>query len=78
MKAFVEFLSGLVRVGPRAEKYGDPFELAVAFSVDGDTAIIKGLVTNGHMKPSHYRAGKKALEAIGLKVRRERRRKASP
>ena len=76
MKAFVEILSGIIRVGPQAEKYGDPFELMVAFSVDGESAIIKGLVSNGHMKPSHYRAGKRALEALGLKVRRDRKRTA--
>jgi hypothetical protein len=78
MKAFVEILAGLVRVGPEAEKYGDPFELSVAFSGDGEVATIKGLVSNGAMKPSHYRAGKKALEALGLKVRRERKRKRAP
>lgn len=76
MKAFVEILSGIVRVGPEADQYGKPFEFAVAFSVDGEVATIKGLVNDGSMKmtPSHWRAGQKALEELGLKVRWQRKK----
>lgn len=48
MTAFVEILSVIVRVGPGCDKYGDPFEFAVAVSsVDGKTAVVKALVAEG-------------------------------
>lgn len=44
MHAFVEHLSGLVRVGPVARSYGMDWDFIVAFaSVDGQTAVVKGL-----------------------------------
>jgi len=67
MKAFVEILSGIVRVGPECEKYGDPFELAVAFSsADGRHAVIKGLVSDGRSTLAHAKAGTRALNDVGL------------
>lgn len=44
MRAFVENLSGLVRVGPACRAYGDPWDFICGYSsVDGKTAVIKGL-----------------------------------
>jgi hypothetical protein len=69
MKAFVEILSGVVRAGPECEKYGDPFDLAVAFSsVDGKTATIKALSSDGGLTPAHARVLMKALQELGFKV----------
>lgn len=67
MKAFIEPLAGIIRVGPRAERYGDPFDYAVAFSsVDGKTAVLKALVADGRQTAAHGRAAIAALKAIGL------------
>lgn len=44
MYAFVEHLAGLVRVGPQTRAYGMDWDFIVAFaSVDGKTAVVKGL-----------------------------------
>ena len=69
MKAFVEILSGVVRAGPECEKYGDPFDLAVAFSsVDGKTATIKALASDGVLTKAHARALIAKLKELGLEV----------
>lgn len=50
MKAHVEFLSGIVRVGPFTDAYGKDYDYSAAWaSVDGKTAIIKGLVSPDKM-----------------------------
>lgn len=73
MRAFVEHLSGIVRIGPDAVRYGDPFQYAVAFSsVDGKTAIIKALTSDGNLTVAHARAAFRALGQIGLTARWER------
>lgn len=78
MKAFVEPLSGIVRVGETTEKYGDSFEYAVVFSsVDGKTAVVKALVSNGKFSRTYARAIIKALKDIGLKAVWERQRRIS-
>lgn len=87
MKAFVEWLYkpplivpdavGLLRVGPHAEKYEDPYELAVVFPVFGEIAIIKGLVSNGAIRPSHRKAGEQTLKSHGLKPDWEHFRRSS-
>lgn len=44
MHAFVENLSGLVRIGTECRGYGDPWEFICGYSsVDGKTAVLKGL-----------------------------------
>jgi hypothetical protein len=79
MKAFVEVLSGVVRAGPDAERYGDPFDLAVAFSsVDGKTATIKALVSGGELSQAHARAAIRALHRIGLTATWERFKDDAP
>lgn len=73
MRAYVEYLSGIVRVGPQAAHYGDPFQYAVAFSsVDGKTAIVKALTSDGKLTVAHARAAFRALKQIGLTARWER------
>jgi len=73
MKAFVEYISGVIRVGPDCDAYGKPFELAAAFSsVDGKTATIKALVSGGELSTAHARAAFKALKDIGLTATWER------
>jgi len=66
MKAFVEILAGIVRVGPECNGYGDPFEFAAAFSANAGVAIAKGLVGSDRYTLAHHRAGINALHAMGL------------
>lgn len=73
MYAFIEWLcscrrAGVLRAGVEAKRYGDPYELAAAFSVDGSRATIKALVVppTAKLKFSFYRAVKEALAAEGL------------
>jgi len=74
VKAFVEHLSGVVRVGPECDSYGKPFEYAVAFSsVDGKTAVVKALASDkAAFTVSHARAVIETLKSIGLKATWER------
>jgi len=63
MRAFVEILSAIVRVGPEAGEYGNPFEFAVAVSsVDGKTAIVKALVAETPFRRAHVAAAIAALK----------------
>ncbi len=67
VQAFVEVTSGVVRAGPDAKRYGDPYEHAVSFaSVDGRTAVLKGW--SGKPPLAHLRAAKEALAALGLRM----------
>lgn len=81
MKAFVEWMcehSGVVRVGENCEKFGDPFEFAVAFvvkTVDGRRiATVKALVNSGEtrLKRDYGRALIAALASAGLECEWER------
>ena len=73
MRAFVELLSGVVRVGAGCDAYGRPFEYAVAFSsVDGKTAVLKALTSEGGFTVAHARAVIAALKELGLAVSWER------
>jgi hypothetical protein len=75
VKAFIEPLcdhAGIVRAGPQCEKYGDPFDYAIAFVIDGKFAIIKGLVADGGLTSAHRRACFKALWDVGLIAKWER------
>ena len=73
MRAFVEHLSGVVRVGPGCDGYGKPFDYAVAYSsVDGKTAIVKALTSQGGLTVAHARAAIRALKDIGLSATWER------
>lgn len=65
MKAFVERLcdhAGIVRSGPNTEKYGDPFEYACAYLIEGVNLIIKGLVADGGLATAHRVAAFRALK----------------
>jgi hypothetical protein len=71
MKAFVERLcdhAGIVRIGPNCEKYGDPYEYAVCYHVEETDAVVKALVSDGHLKPAHAVACVRALREIGLRA----------
>jgi hypothetical protein len=73
VKAFVEHLSGVVRVGIDCDTYGKPFDYAVAYSsVDGKTATIKALVSDGSLTQKHARAIIRALADAGFKATWER------
>ena len=73
MQAFVEHLSGVVRVGPGCDGYGKPFDYAVAFSsVDGKTAVVKALTSQGSLTVAHARALIRALKDMGLSATWER------
>lgn len=63
MKAFLEILSGIIRVGPDCDTYGKPFEYAVSgSSVDGKTFVLKALVSDGKLTPSHVKAAVNLLK----------------
>lgn len=67
MKASVEILSGIVRVGPDHARYGDDYDVAAAFSsTDGRRAVLKGLTSDDQLEPAHVRAAMAAVEALGL------------
>jgi len=68
MHAFVEHLSGLVRIGPLALSYGKDWEFIVAYaSVDGETAVMKGLKRLDHKFTIHHRtAAARALAGAGF------------
>lgn len=81
MQAFVEKFcehAGVVRAGPDAIAFGAPYDFAVAYKVDGQRAIIKGLVANGSFTNAHARAIIAALRAIGLLAVWERANKKRP
>lgn len=69
MKAFVEILSGIVRVGEDCDRYGKPYDGAVVFSsADGRHAVIKGLTAYGPktLTVAHAKAAFRAIKDIGL------------
>lgn len=70
MKASVELLSGIVRVGVSHDGYGTPFDYSAAWSSsDGHTAILKALVAGNDGKLGPYvRAAMNALKALGFEV----------
>jgi hypothetical protein len=73
MKAFVRLWcdhAGIVRVGPKAERYGDAYCYALPFRIENGCATFEGLCFAAPL--SAARAAIKAVEAIGLKVRWER------
>lgn len=65
MRAHVEILSGIVRVGPDADAIGKPFDYAVAFSASEGMAEVKALVADGFTM-ARARAIGRALNALGL------------
>lgn len=74
MKAFVEHLSGIIRVGPDCDEYGKPFVYAVGFSsVDGKTAVVKALVSGGGFSPEYAAPIRTALQSLGLVAQWERK-----
>jgi hypothetical protein len=68
MHAFVESLSGLVRAGPACRTYGDPWEFICGYSsVDGKTAVLKGLRVNAPgFSKAHVEAALDALAVAGF------------
>jgi hypothetical protein len=68
LHAFVEHLAGLVRVGPHARAYGMDWDFIVAYaSVDGKTAVIKGLKTlTAGFTMAHATAILRALARAGF------------
>lgn len=72
MKAFVEILSGVVRCGPEAERYGSPFDFSVAFSAHANFATLKGLSLNRKLTRADYRAVFAACRELGLEPIYER------
>lgn len=44
MFAYLEIHAGLIRVGPNAHAFPDPYEIAVPFSASKQVAELKGLV----------------------------------
>lgn len=77
MPAFVEILSGCIRIGPDASGWLDPYLHSIAFSsVDGVTAVLKGL-----SRPVSHRDRKDiqaALAKHGLRLARKFHRAKCP
>lgn len=67
--------AGIVRVGPDAERYGDPYLYAITFSIREGWATFEGLCFK--LPVSAAKAAIRAVEAIGLKVRWERNRRGT-
>lgn len=65
MKAFVEILSCVVRIGPDTDHYGAPFEIAVTIAGNGTKGTIKGV--HQPLTLEQLRAGRAALKAVGFK-----------
>lgn len=73
MKAHAEILSAIIRVGPETYRYGSPYVVAVAISsVDGKTAIVKGLTSSGDFTLVHARAIIEKIRELGLEPEWER------
>lgn len=73
MRASIEVLSGIIRVGENTDHYGDKYEFAVAFSsTDGKTAVVKALTSTGSFTLTHARAVIAKLKSIGLEATWER------
>ncbi len=68
VKAHVEILAAVVRIGPDTDAYGKPFEFAVALSaVDGHHAVLKALVSDGTLQTAHAKAAIRAVQRAGFK-----------
>lgn len=74
MPAFVEILSGCIRLGPVCDKWLAPYDRSCTFSsVDGRNAVVKGWVgTPTHQERRDIQA---ALAKHGLKLGRWQRAK---
>lgn len=44
MDGYLEIHSGLIRIGPNAHAYPDPYEIAISFSAHKGFATLQGLV----------------------------------
>lgn len=72
MKAFVERLHCghhlIVRAGPSANAYGDPYERACIGEIDGEAVTLMGFESPlGTLPMAVFRAAVRALEADGFK-----------
>jgi hypothetical protein len=71
MKAFTQDLKDfrdayLIRVGPEAAAYGDPWQYIVTcVSYDGETATLMGFKGDGQLTPAHVRAAATAARSLG-------------
>lgn len=73
MQAHAEILSAIIRVGPETDKYGAPYDYVVTISsVDGKTAIVKGLVSEGSFTVLHAKTIIKKIRELGLEPEWER------
>lgn len=74
MPAYVEILSGCIRLGPLTTRWLAPYERSCTFSsVDGVTAVVKGWVgTPTHQDRRDIQA---ALARVGLRLGKWQRAK---
>ena len=70
MKAHIEIIAAVVRVGHEADEYEKPYEFACALAGNGRHATIKALVnpdkTKMKFEGSHRRAIARELERLGF------------
>lgn len=79
MRAFIEDLcehAGIVRSGPDAEKFGDPYDYAVVYRIEDSVAHVKALTSQDKkFSLAHFKAIVAALESRGLIVKWQRIRR---
>lgn len=74
MKAFVEWLYrplgdmhgavGILRVGPRAETFGDPYDGSITFRIENGYVDCKGGKTGSRLTKSHVIAGVREIKRV--------------
>lgn len=64
MKGAVQWIVGVIRVGPEFNELGDPFDFACTVLIDGGDATIIGAA--GKFSLAHKKAVQKALNDQGI------------
>ena len=75
MKAEVEWIVGVLRVGPDYESHGDEYQASCTVVRDGDSAKVMGL--SGQFSRETFRAIEKELNKHGVMKAHWTRQKAS-
>lgn len=69
MKAFIQHLAGIVRVGPDCDRWMAPWEYVAAYSAtDMQVAVVHGLKGDGRFTMAHARAIIAAIKALGFQT----------
>lgn len=66
MKGAVQWLVGVVRVGPEFNEMGDPFDFACTVLIDDNDGSVTILGAAGKFSAAHKKALKEALNSQGI------------